>query len=242
MTFIPGYSARILVGDFALSAYVTDIALPYEVAMLDVTTMVDPATGLPTKAKRFIPGQNTSTMTIKGFLDPDTTSDMQYDQMNDWTGAEAVTYAPNGMALGSELWMVSALKGAFTIGATTTTPVGFDLTCQTDGPTDFGRSLLDLTAITADGSGTGYDGGAQSTNGGVAHLHSTAFSGLSGNVVIVEDSANNSTWATIGTFTTVAGLTQQRLAIAGTIRRYTRYSTDVTGTGSNTIQVGLARR
>lgn len=237
MPFVPGYKSRILVGDFNLSVAVTDVTMPYAVDMLDVTVLTDGP------ARKFIPGQNTSTLSIKGYLDPDSTSDLQYDQMNDWTGAEAVTYAPNGLALGSELWMVSALKGAFSIGATKSTPVSFDLSCQTDGITDFGRSLLDLTAITIDGSGSAYDGGASSATGGVAHLHSTAFSGLTSNVVIVEDSATGSSgWATIGTFTTVAGLTQQRLAIAGTIRRYTRYSTDVTGTGSNSIMVGLARR
>lgn len=236
MTFIPGYRARVLCGDFSFSAYINEVTQPFTVDMHDVTVMTDGP------GRKFIPGLNTSTFSLKGFLDPDVTSDLQYDQINDWTGAEPVTYGPNGFAIGSEVWMVNALPNAKTSMASNTTPVGFDLAAQTTGTTDFGRSLHDLGAETADGSATSYDGGAQSTGGGVAHLHVTAFSGFSGADIIVEDSANNSTWATIGTFTTVAGLTSQRLDIAGTIRRYTRATIDVTGTGSITYLVAIARR
>lgn len=235
MTFIPGKKGRIILGDFSFSAYVTDVTPAFNVDMLDVTTMAD-------DAKRFIPGQNTSTMGLKGFLDPDGTSDAQYDQINDWTGAEAVTYGPNGLSIGSELLMRSALQSNVTHTSNLSSPVSFSLEMQSTGQTDRGVSLHDLTAETADGSATSVDGGAQSTTGAVAHLHVTAFSGLSAAAIIVEDSANNSTFATIGTFTTVAGLTQERLEIAGTVRRYVRATIDVTGTGSITYQVGLARR
>jgi hypothetical protein len=37
-------------------------------------------------------------------------------------------------------------------------------------------------------------------------------------------------------------VTAERISIAGTIRQYTRYVVDVTGSGSITMQVGLARR
>ena len=63
-----------------------------------------------------------------------------------------------------------------------------------------------------------------------------------GVAAIVEDSADSSSWATIGTFTTLAATGSERLAIAGTVRRYTRVRWDVTGTGSITAQVSIARR
>lgn len=237
MAFVPGYKSRLLLGDFSLSAYITDVTAPMDVEMLDVTTMAD------APARKFIPGRPGGTFTTKGFLDPDGTADLQYDQINDWVGNEPLTYAPTGFSAGSPTWLVDALKASASSGATISGPVSFDLSAQVSGLIDVnGVSLHDLTAETIDGNGTGVDGAAQSTGGAVAHLHSTAFSGLTGNVVIIEDSANNSTWATIGTFTTIAGLTSQRLVIAGTVRRYTRCSWDVTGTGSNTFAVALARR
>jgi hypothetical protein len=237
MAFVPGYKSRLLLGDFSLSAYITDVTAPMDVEMLDVTTMAD------APVRKFIPGRPGGTFSTKGFLDPDGTSNAQYDQINTWSGNEPITYGPNGLALGAETWLVDALKTTATTGAALSSPVSFDLAAQCTGLVDInGVSLHDLTAETADGNGTGVDGGASSTGGAVAHLHSTAFSGLTGNIVIVEDSANNSLFATIGTFTTVAGLTSQRLVIAGTVRRYVRCSWDVTGTGSNTFAVAIARR
>jgi hypothetical protein len=236
MAFIPGKKGRILLGDFSFSAYVTDVTPTFSVDMLETTTMAD-------DAKKFIPGANTSTLGLKGFLDPDGTSAAQYDQINTWTGAEAVTYGPSGLSLGSELLMTSGLQASSQTGATMSAPVSFALECQSTGQTDRGVSLHDLAAETVDVSGTAVDGGAASTTGAVAHLHVTAFSGLTSAVFIVEDSATGSSgWATIGTFTTATALTQERLVIAGTVRRYTRYSVDVTGTGSVTFQVGIARR
>jgi len=242
MTFIPGFKSRVVCGDFSFSAYITDWSEPFTVDMLDVTVPTSPGNGT-TPSRVFIPGQTSSTLTMKGFLDPDGTSDLQYDQINDWTGAEAVTFGPSGLTAGAELLLTSGLTAKSETGATTTTPVSFSLDVQNTGLCDRGVSLHDLTAETLDGSSTGYDGGASSANGAVAHLHVTAFSGFTSNAVIIEDSANNSTWATIGTFATATALTQERLVIAGTVRRYVRCSWDLTGTpGTTTFQVGLARR
>lgn len=229
---VSAHKSRLLVGDFHLAAYTRSVSAPWQQDMLDSTVLTDAA---PT----FVAGQETSTLKVSGLYDL-----AQHADLAAWKSASAqpVTFAPSGLALGSELWMVNALEGSLESSATVNDLATFSLDAQTDGFTDMGVSLHDLTAVTADESGTSVDGGAATTGGGVAHLHATAFSGFSGAVVIVEDSANNSTWATIGTFTTVAGVTAERIAIAGTIRRYTRYSIDVTGTGSITFAAGIARR
>lgn len=236
MSFVASYNSRVLIGSYSFSAYVNDVQFPSSTAMLDVTTLAN-------SAKTFIPGQVTSTASLKGFLDPDTTSLGQYDQINTFTSTSPLTFAPRGLAFGSELFMVNALRTNATTGAGVAGAVTFDLACQTALHTDFGVSLHDLTAETADGSSAAYDGGAASTTGGVAQIHVTAFSGLTSNAVIVEDSANGSSgWATIATFTSVTALTSERVTISGTIRRYVRATWDVTGTGSTTFVVGLARR
>lgn len=235
MAFQPSFNSRVLIGSFSFSAYVNDVQFPTSTNMLDVTVLTN-------TAKTFIPGQVTSTASLKGFLDPDTTSLGQYDQLNTFSSSP-LAYGPSGFAFGSELFMVTALKTLAGTHAGAAGAVEFDLACQTGLHTDFGRSLHDLTAETADGSSAAYDGGAASTTGGVAQLHVSAFSGLTSNVVIVEDSATGSSgWATIATFSTVTALTSERVTIAGTIRRYTRCSYDVTGSGSTTFQVGIARR
>ncbi len=240
MSFITAQKSRLLLGPFSLSAFLRSIETTSETGMLDSTVLTSPA-----GAKEFIPGQDTSKLMAAGLLDMDGSATGLLGQLNTWksTGDTPLMYGPSGLSLGSETVMLAGNEAQIKLGAKLGEVVSFDLEGQTDGFTDVGVSLHDLSAETADVSGTGVDNTVVSTtNGGVAHLHVTAFSGFSSAVFTIEDSANNSAFSTIGTMTTVAGVTSQRLVIAGTIRRYTRYSVDVTGSGSVTFAIGLARR
>ena len=232
MTFKPTFRTRILNGDFSLSAKLSDMSVPLTIDMLDPTTFSD-------DAKRALPGLETSTFTCSGFIDIDTAADNAA-----WTAAQPLTYGHEGIALGSPVTMINALKSSYELGSPVAGISSFDLGGQTDGKTDLGYSLHDLTAETATGNGTGYDQTVVSTTaGGVGHLHVTAFSGLTNIIVTVQDSANGSSgWATIGTFATATGVTSERLEIAGTVRRYVRASWTVTGTGSATFSAAFSRR
>lgn len=231
MTFKPGYRARILNGDFSLSAKLSQASGALDVEMLDVTTFADDG------VKRFIPGLDGSTFSVEGFVDAAAATDNAA-----WTSTQPITYGTDGLAAGASVLMVNALRSSYEIGTQVGGVASFTFEGTTDGPTDFGASLHDLTAETADTNGTSVDGAAATTNGGVAHLHVTDFSGLTGAVVTIEDSATGSSgWATIGTFANATGATSERIAISGTVRRYTRAVVDVTGTGSVTFAVALAR-
>lgn len=89
------------------------------------------------------------------------------------------------------------------------------------------------TDTTATSPSTGLDGGASTSNGAQAYLHVFSFSGTSVTVTL-QDSADNSTFAAIASpmaFTAATGITSQRIAVTGTIRRYVRAIT--TGTFSS---------
>ena len=110
---------------------------------------------------------------------------------------------------------------------------------------ELGVILADLSARTANGNGTGVDDqGAASSNGGIATLHVTAFSGFTSVTVKVQHSTDNSTFADLVTFTAVTGATEQlsTVAEATTVNRYLRALWTVTGSGSITFAVGFARR
>lgn len=240
MAFVPSFKSRVLARSYSFSCVVNQVGVDAQTDMLEVTALCD-------TAKQFIVGPNTSTVSMSGYLDVDAAADAQFDQLNDWksaTAPEPFTYAPSGTTLGSETWQVGVYETQFAITSAQAEAVGFSMTGQADGATDIGVSIADLAAITVDTSGSSVDNGASTANGGVAHLHVTAFSGLTSDVIIVEHSTNNSVWATLGTFTTVTGLTSQRLVIAPgtTVNRYLRVGDDVTGTGSITRQVSFARR
>jgi len=112
--------------------------------------------------------------------------------------------------------------------------------------TEIGVSLHDLTAETGTGNGTSTDNGVATTNGGVGVLHCTAIAGTAPSVVVrIEHSTNNSTWATLLTFTAAATATKQRIEVAAntTVNRWLREVHTFGGTTSSiTFNSAFARR
>lgn len=239
MAFVNAQKSRLVVGQTSLSGYTRQFDVDTETTMLDVTTLSD-------TAKAFTPGQTMSGFSIGVILDTDTTSNGLWDRLTSWKSATspvAVSLAPEGFTALAPVFLLGAWSAEFASTSSASGTVDGSVTGQPDGPADAGVSLEDFTAVTATGNGTARDLTAQSTNGGVAHLHVSAFSGLTSNDVTIQDSADGSSgWATIATFTQVTGVTSQRLAITGTVKRYLRVVDTVVGTGSTTRQVSFARR
>ena len=239
MPFPNAQKSRILAGSLNWSGYTRTFGLSTSVDMLETTTLAD-------TAKAFIPGQNTSTGAFDILLDTDTTAGGQWSVGTTWetTQPTVVTYAPNGTSLGSEVFLLNSLLTAFNTTSSANAAVSGSLATQTTGVTDAGQSVADLAAVTVDGNGTAVDGTAATANGGLAQIHVTAFSGLTSDVVTIEHSVDGATsWATLATFTTVTGITSERVTVATgtTVRRYLRVVDDVTGTGSVTRQVSFSR-
>lgn len=228
---VAAQKTRIVAGDFHLSAKANQIGFTVDAPAKKVTVFTD-------TADTYIAGKSTSTLSVNGFYDF-----ADHADLTSWesAGAQAVTVGLSGLAVGAEVTLASSLVTSFQTSSGGDEAVAFTLAAQTDGFTTVGVSLHDLAAETADGSAASVDGGSASTTGAYAHLHVTDYSGLDSAVVTIEDSANNATWATIGTFTTVTAVTAERITIAGTVRQYVRATIDVTGTGSITYTVALAR-
>jgi hypothetical protein len=99
-------------------------------------------------------------------------------------------------------------------------------------PAEFGILLADQSAVSSDSNTSSVDQTAQSTAGAVGYLHLTAVSAGDTLVVKIQDSANNTDWADLITFTldgTAVGA--ERSTVSGTVDRYVRVLWDVTGTG-----------
>lgn len=232
MAFVSATKSRVLAGSFSYSCYSRGFSMSSSVDMLEVSTLCD-------DAKAFIPGQESSTASFDLIYDA-----AQAAHAGTWSTATKlpVTYLPDGAAVSERAFLLDSIRTEYSTTSSVTGTVDATLSTQTTGDTGYGVALSGLAAVTADTNGTSVDNGASSANGAVAHLHVTAFSGLTSNAVRIEHSTNNSTWTTLGTFTTATGTTTQRLDIAGTVNRYVRVVDDVTGTGSCTRLVALARR
>jgi len=232
MPFVSATKSRVLAGTLSASCYSRGFSLSSGVDMLDVSTLCD-------DAKAYIPGQESSTASFTLIYD-----EAQAAHAGTWAtaGNLPVTFLPGGAAVGDAAFLIDSIRTDYSTTTSVTGTVDASITTQTTGDTGYGVCVAALAAITTDTNGTAVDNAASSTNGGVAHLHVTAFAGLTSDVITIEHSTNNSTWATLATFTTVTAATTQRLAVTGTVNRYLRVVDDVTGTGSCTRLVAFARR
>ena len=238
MPFASAQVSRLYVGLLQFSGYTKGYSLAYQSEMLDVTV-------LTSTSKEFIPGQESATFNVDMLLDNAATASSQFGILYTAKSTpQVVTLAPSGTTRGAETWQVQSNELNFNTSAAVGDVVGVTAAFQSDGLVDPGVVLDPETAITIDTNGTSVDNTAATSNGGVAHLHVTAYSGLTSNSVIIEHSTNNSVWTTLATFTLVTGTGSERLVIAPgtTVNRYLRIRDDVTGTGSCTRFVSFARR
>jgi len=240
MAFKTAQSSKVIVGQVPFTGYLRQFSLDSTMDVHDVTSLAD-------TSKAFIVGQDTATLDLGLILDTDTTANGLVDRAHNWKSSTPlpVTYGPEGLAALAPVLLVAAYEGQYSTSSSVSGTVDASISAQVDGWTDAGYSLEDVSAVTIDGNGTARDLTAASSNGGVACLHVTAFSGLTSNDITIEHSVDGSTsWATLVTFTQVTGVTSERVVVpvATTIRRHLRVVDNVTGSGSCTRQVSFARR
>lgn len=194
--------------------------------------------------ERWDPGLISGTVTHNGFID--TTAGLRTIAASSINVDDSVvsTIAPAGNTVNNMAFMAVADLASFTVDAVVTDTTPIVINSQPDDGVDIGFLLHALVAETADGNGTGLDNTALTSAGAVANLHVTAYSGFTSVVFKVQHSTDNSVWADLITFTTVTGLTQERLKTTSTttVNRYLRSFWDVTGAGSVTFAIAAARR
>lgn len=241
MAFRNAQQARIYIGILAAAAYARTAASSSSTDMLDVTTLAD-------TTKAFIPGPDTSTFSIDGPLDADASANGQWDALTDQKAAAVnvpISYMPLGTS-DAHAWLIDGVHTMLDSSSSHSGTTDWSLEAQTDGNTDWrGVVLENNTTVTVDTDGTAVDNGAATSNGAVAHLHVTAFSGFTSDDIIIEGSATGAfagEETTVFTFAQVTGLTSERVVVTGSVPRHLRVADNVTGTGSITRFVAVSRR
>lgn len=239
MAFINSNQTTMIYGSNALAAYLRSVSPSASVEMLDVTTLAD-------TSKTFTPGLEDFSLNLEGLFDTDTAAGSIWANITAALGSATVTatsVAPTGFAVGNSVWVLPARTINYEVSSAVADVVGFSMSFGAGSPANVGVSLADLAAITATANGTSVDNAAATSNGSVAQIHVTDFSGTTPTMtVVVQHSTNNSTWATLGTFTAITGKTSEVITTTGTVNRYVRAQYTVGGTTpSFTCQVSLAR-
>lgn len=111
-----------------------------------------------------------------------------------------------------------------------------------------GEILQELAAKTADWNtktdGQSVDSGAGTSNGGYAFLHVTAYSGFTNCIFKIRHSTDDTSYADLVTFATISAAPGKEIIVvapATPVNRYLCVDGNVTGSGSITAWVGLAR-
>jgi hypothetical protein len=241
-TFLHGKETELFLCEFDITCFVNNIDLTQDIDLPEVTTFCD-------STRRYINGLRNATGSIGGFIDDD--ADTGIDAILQATfnlpGSSLFSDAVNGFAVGNRVYLFRALINSYN----TTQPVdgvqGFTADLQLDGDLSSGFSLHANAAETVTGVSAGvdlinqpgYDGAVTSVSGFVAHLHVCAASGTTPTLdVEIEDSADDMTYAAIGTgtegvFAQATAPTCERLetsAGAFSIDEYVRSSWVIAGT------------
>lgn len=228
-----GKNTVVLVGANNLSAYLNNVDYAKTADTHDTTTF-------GADAKTYEPGLKDGTASLAGLFDGD--PDAIDEELDAILGgaAQVVTIGVEGMAAGKRARLLQALETEYNVSSPVADMVAVDASIQADGGIDAGVSLQAPSAVTGTGNGTSVDNTVATTNGGVAHLHVTAFTGTSATIKI-QHSADGNTWVDLLTFATISGATVERKAVTGTINRHLRVTRSGTIT-SITHAVAFARR
>lgn len=241
MAFLSGKSAKVLSDKYDLSAFLSGADTSQEAALLETTTF-------GATARTYLLGFKGGTASLRGYWDGAVAAvDAVLSAALGATDGQVVTIAPDGLTVGKRLHLLLSRLTRYTMSSPVDGVVAITADLQGDGGIDYGVSLHALAAETATGNGASVDNAASSANGGVAHLHATAVTGVGGDtlVVKVQHSPDNAIWADLITFATLTTLTtQERKTVAGTVDRYTRalWTKGGAGTPSYTFTVGFGRR
>jgi hypothetical protein len=172
------------------------------------------------------------------------------EEMSSVIGASAnnvITVSVSGsLAIGTRVLSTGGKLTSYEVSAPVGDVVAANAEFQADGGISSAISLRDLSAATATTLSASHDSASSSANGGFGTLHVTANS-MNGNCVFkVQHSADNSTWADLVTFSTVATtvVTAERVSVATgtTVNRYIRATLTTAATGSVTYHINFARR
>lgn len=238
---VSSHLTRLIVGKVNVSCIATGVDFGKARNMIDRTSLCD-------TSRVFIrSGVDMSTLSVNAMFDDDTSAGSYWAELttNDSGGALLpITVAPAGLTAGNHVWLANAYQMAYRPTANVDGGVDLGLEFETSGLAEFGQSIVDLAAVSSTSNSAAVDGGAASSNGGIAHLHVTAVDTPTTLDVDIEHSVDGSTsWDVLASFTQVTTATaSERITVAAgtTVRRYLRAAFTVSGT-SYTCAVAFAR-
>lgn len=239
MSFRHGKDGRVLVAQYDLSSFFNEMSSSQAIETAETTTF-------GSSAKTYITGLNDGTLSFSGMFDgaANAVSDV-FEDIIDNESTPVITMAHDrGLVIGSSCVMAQAKQTSFDITVPVADVVALSGEFQVTGGLRNGVILAGAVAATTTGNGASVDNATSSALGAVANLHVTANTMDDATVIKVQHSADDSTFADLITFTSVATtvLTSETATATATVNRYLRYQVTPAGSGSITFSISLSRR
>jgi hypothetical protein len=238
-TFAHGKNVNVFVNEYDFSTYFNDVSATTSVETAEVSAF-------GSNAKEYIVGLLDGTVSLSGMFDGTATgTDVVFSAVLGSTTKQNVIVAPSGHSNGASAIVLEADDTSYEVSGAVADVVQTSAEFQSSDGVEHGKILSSGTAISSTGNGTSVDNALSSANGGVGFL-SVPTNTRNGNITVkVQQSADNSTFTDLITFTVVTSTqkTFQRVEVTGTVARYLRVNYTVAGsTGSATPVVAFARR
>lgn len=240
MAFVHGKSTVVLFNATDMSPYLKEVSSNQGVDMSDVTAFGTSG------AKSYIPGLKDGNISASGMFDGASGAIDSVFQTALGASVGELSVFPDTDALGKRGFVAECHETSYNLSSPVADVVQASAEFQATGGVDYAISLHALSAETATGNGTSVDNSASTANGGVGMLHVTANTQNSTSIIVIQHSADNSTFADLVTFTTVPTVTttSEKIVVASgtTVNRYLRAIRTIAGTGSITYQTSFARK
>lgn len=235
MAFVAGRRAKVLIGEFDLSAFLNNVSAARTADLADISCFGD-------ADRDYLKTMQAATVTLSGFIDVAAgATEPVLSSFLTGSSSRAVSIFWDADAIGSPGICGAGWEGSYEDSSPVDGVQAIAANLTFTGQVDRAVSLHALGTETATGAYASVDDGASSANGAVANLHVTAGGASGTGTVVVQDSADNMTFATIGTFSNFTAATSQTLTISGTIRRYVRANL-TSARNTQTFAVAFGRR
>lgn len=232
MSFVHGKNTVVLVDQYNLSAYFNGVDAEQKLDTPETTTFGK-------SAKTYLPGLQDGSLSLSGLFDGSASAvDAVLAAALAATSDNIVSVLFQGAGTqGSVGRICKAIESSYKVSAPVSGVVSASANFQPDDGQHAGVLLHLLQAETTATNTTAVDNAALTSNGAVANLHVTAFTGT--NIAIkVQHSVDNVTFADLITFNSVTGVGAQQGVVTGTVNRYLRVIWSGTFTSATFAVVG----
>jgi hypothetical protein len=220
MAFYNTRVGKLYVAQYDLTGFTKEARTPLDRPLRDVTVYGD-------AGFKGIPGHHQDTFSWRGLFDDGAAgSDVILDALRSATSSQVVTIFHGDSVLGNvglssgDMWAEDGLHEA-QVGNAVSASFESQL-----GAAARVKSLGPKQTVTATDNGTSIDDGASSSAGGNWSYHVLTFAASGGNArwqIVLQDSANNSTFATVASESVnITAVGAAFRSFTGTLRRYVR--------------------